>query len=102
MLADIVDRANTRMIQRRRRSSLALKALECSRITGQFARQELKRNLAPEARVFGAEHLTHAPGTQDFDNPVVRNRFADHFCEETILHTYTAGRVVCATLNLAC
>jgi hypothetical protein len=44
-----VDRADIGMIQSRRRSSLALKALDGLDVVGNLARQEFERHFAPEA-----------------------------------------------------
>ena len=41
--------------------------------------QELERDLAPQARVFGQVDLAHAAGAEALAYPIVLNGGADHF-----------------------
>ena len=53
LLADIVNGANVRVVQRRRGSSLAAKATQRVRVASQFIRQELQRHDPLERRIRG-------------------------------------------------
>ena len=78
VFADVIDRADVRVIQRRRRPSLALKALHGRRVPRQFRRQELDSHLPAEADIFAAVHDAHAASAQLFEDPVVRDGLAKH------------------------
>ncbi len=67
-LADVVDAADVRMVQRRDRAGLALEARTPIGIAGQFARQHLDRHRAIEARVARAVDLPHSAGAQRADD----------------------------------
>ena len=54
LLADVVQRADMRMVERRGRLGLALKALERRRILQQLRGKELDRHLPAEPRVLRA------------------------------------------------
>ncbi len=79
MLADVVDRADVRMIQRRGRARLALEALDGDRVCQQPRREELDGDLPAEPRVFGAVDDTHAAFADLVNDPVVRDSLADHW-----------------------
>ncbi len=50
------------MIQRREELRLALEARQPIGIAGEEVGQDLERDVAPEPRVAGAKHLSHAAG----------------------------------------
>ena len=77
VLADVVDRADVRMVQRRGGARLALEALERLRVARQLARQELERDLAAEARVLGAVDDTHAAAAEPVEDAVVGEDLID-------------------------
>jgi hypothetical protein len=81
ILADVEQRADVRVIQRRSDARLALKALERVAISGQLRRQQLERHLPPEPRVFGSVDDSHAAVAELFDDAVVRQGLADHGSE---------------------
>ena len=61
VLANVVDRADVRMIQRRGRPGLAQKAVQRHAVLGEFFREEFEGDGAAQARVFGLEDNPHAP-----------------------------------------
>jgi hypothetical protein len=76
--ADVVDRADVRMVQRRGRTRFALEPIHGLRIVGKFRRQKFQREVPSEARVFGAVDNTHAAATELLHDAIVRERLADH------------------------
>ena len=78
MLADVVERADVGVVQRRGRAGLALEAFRGQRIGGSRLGQELDRDVATEPEVFGAVHDAHAAGAQPIDDAVVRDNGTDH------------------------
>ena len=61
-MADVVERADVRMIERRDRARLALEALAQLRVGRERRRQDLDRDRAVEPRVAGAVDFAHAAG----------------------------------------
>src|SRR5690349_11563991 len=80
-LVDFIDRADVRMIQSRRRTSLATKAFEALQIVSYFFGQELQGHKSAKASVLGLIHNTHAAATELLHDPVVRDSLADHRIE---------------------
>jgi hypothetical protein len=78
MFADIVDRADSRVIQGRGRASFALEAFEREWISSEIRGEELQRDRASQTRIFRAENLAHAAAADGFENPVMGDRFANH------------------------
>ena len=78
VLADVVDRADVRVIQRRRRARLALKALRGRRVARQLGRQELDGDLPAEANILGAVDDAHAAAAKLLEDPVMRDGLAKH------------------------
>ena len=78
MLADFVDGADVRMIQRRGGPRLAAKALEGLRILGGIVGEKFQRNEAAELRVFRFIDDPHPSATEEFNDAVVRDSLADH------------------------
>ena len=68
--ADVVERADVRMVERRDRPRLALEALADCGFGGELRRQHLDRDVAIEPRVAGAIHLAHAAGAEQRDDLV--------------------------------
>jgi hypothetical protein len=60
----IRNRADVRMVQRRRGARLALKAFQSLRVQGKASRQELERYKAAELGVLGLVDHTHPTATQ--------------------------------------
>jgi hypothetical protein len=70
VLADVVQRADVRVVERRDRLRLALEPL------GERAFHGLHRDVAVETRVFGAIDVAHSPGASRLDNFVRTETFA--------------------------
>ena len=77
-LADVVDRADVGMIERRRRARLAAEPLDRLRIPGDVVGQELQRDVPPEPRVPGLVDHAHPAPAQLFQDAVVGDGAADH------------------------
>ena len=60
LLADVVDGADVRVIERRGGARLAQKALDSGGVSADGLRQQLESNPAPQPRVFGPVHDPHA------------------------------------------
>jgi hypothetical protein len=73
---DRVDRADSRMIQRRSCSCLAQKARQRRRILCRSQRQKLQRHQAAQLRILGLIHHTHTAAAQLADDPVMRDRLS--------------------------
>jgi hypothetical protein len=66
VLANLVNRADVWVVERRGRTCFALKAVERLAILCHLFRQELQRYQAAECEVLGLVHHTHAAATQLF------------------------------------
>jgi hypothetical protein len=82
LLADIVNRANVRMVQGGRGLGLALKTGKRLRVAGNFLWQKLEGHKTVQPRVLGFVNHAHAAAAKLFYDAVVRNGLADHFGEE--------------------
>jgi hypothetical protein len=78
VLADVVNRADIRMVQRGRCARFALKALQCLRVTGCRGRQKLQGDLASQPSVLGGIYDAHASLAEFGNDPVVRNERPYH------------------------
>ena len=78
VLADVVEGADVRVIERGRDARLAGEAGERLRIAGELGRQQLQRNLPAKAPIFGAIDDAHAAAAELVRDAVVRERAADH------------------------
>ena len=76
--ADLVDRADVGMVQRRRGPSFAAEAGQRLRVSGNVFGQELERDEAAKLGVFGLVDHTHPAAAELFDDAVVRDGLADH------------------------
>ena len=74
--ANIVNRADVRMIQRRRRLRLPLKSRQRLRIRRHVIRQKFQRHKAVQPRIFRLVHHAHTAATKLFNNQVVGNGLA--------------------------
>ncbi len=84
MLADVVDGADVRVVERGRRLGLALEAAQGLGILGDVVRQELQGDKTVEARIFRLVDHTHAATAQLLDDAVVRNGLAKHWRESYV------------------
>jgi hypothetical protein len=71
--ADVVDRADMRVVQGRGCTRLSLETLQRHRISLGVLGKELKRNAAAEPGVFGLVHHPHATTAQLLEDPVMRS-----------------------------
>ena len=71
VLADVEERADVGVIQRRGDACLALEAFDRLRIARQLRREEFDGNLPAEPRVLGAIDHSHAAAAEFFDDAVV-------------------------------
>src|SRR4029453_11499841 len=77
-LADVVDRADRRVIEGRGGSGLALEPFERQLIRRRVDGQELEREGAAEPRVLGLVNHTHAARTDLLDDTIVGDDAANH------------------------
>src|SRR6516165_3882595 len=77
-LANIVDRADSRMVQRRCGLSFASEALQSLRVLRHVVGKEFQRNGAVQASVDSLVHYTHSPSTKFLYDAKVRNGPVNH------------------------
>src|SRR5262245_12542335 len=78
VLADVEERADVRMVERRCDARLALEAFDRLRIARQLGRQDFDGDLPAKPAVLGAIDDTHTATAELFDDAVVRKGLADH------------------------
>ena len=78
VLADLVDRADVGVVQRRSGTGLAAETFERMRIAGNVSRKEFEGDKAAQADVFGLVDYAHASAAEFLDDAVVRDGLADH------------------------
>ena len=78
VLADVVDGADVRMVQPRRRTRFALEPVDCSPIARQFVRQEFQSHRSPQPGVLCFVDLSHAAASKFVRDAVVGDCLADH------------------------
>jgi hypothetical protein len=78
LLADVMNRADVGVIQRRCGLGFALKTSERLWVSGNLLRQKLESDKAVQPHVLGLVHDTHPAATQLLDDAVVRDGLADH------------------------
>src|ERR1700678_237478 len=78
LLANIVDRADVRVVQGGRSLGLALKAGKRLRISGNFLRQKFEGDETMQPGVFGSVNHAHAATAELFYDAVVRDGLTDH------------------------
>src|SRR4029077_15659402 len=81
LMADLVDRADVLMIERRGGASLPLEAFQRRGIGAEISWKKLKRYVAAERFVFSLIDDAHATRTQFSDDAIVRDGLADHSAE---------------------
>ena len=77
VLADFVDSADVRVVERRSRARFPLEAGQRLLIAGHFLGQKLERYHAAELGVLGLVHHAHASAAQLADDTIVGKRAAD-------------------------
>ena len=76
--ADVVDRADIGMVQRRGGAGFAAKAFERLGIASEVVRKEFEGDVAAEADVFGFINHAHSATAEFFQDAVMADGFADH------------------------
>ena len=78
VLADLVDRADVGVVQRRSGTGLAAETFERVRIAGNVSRKEFQGDKSAQADVFGLVDYAHASAAEFLDDAVVRDGLAYH------------------------
>src|SRR5450755_1563843 len=78
VLADVVDRADVGMVERRRGVGFTLKAGERLRVLFDLFGQELESDKTMQPRIFGFVDDAHSAAAQLLDDVVVREDTPDH------------------------
>ena len=78
LLANVIDRADIRMVQRRGRLRLALKTGECLWVARHIFGQELQGDEAAQADVLSLVDHTHATTAEPLQNAIVRDGLPQH------------------------
>src|SRR5271157_5353339 len=78
LLANVVNCADIRVIQRRCGLSFTLKTGECLRVTADLRWQELQGDEAAKAHVLSFVNHSHAAAAEFLDNTVMRDDLVDH------------------------
>src|SRR5215469_3092141 len=78
VLVNLVNRADTRVIESGRGASFALEALDGLGIASNFVRQEFEGDKAAQSGVLGLVHNAHAAAAKLFEDAVVGQRAANH------------------------
>ena len=78
VLADVVQRADVRMIERRDGARLAEEALHRLRLATRFLGQELDRDLAAQPQVLGGVDHAHAAAAERLLDSIVRDLLSGH------------------------
>ena len=79
LLANVVNRADIGMVERRSGLGFTLKTSQSLGVSRNFIGQEFERNKTLKADVLGLVHHTHPTATQFLDDAVVRDGLADQF-----------------------
>ncbi len=75
--ANLKNRADVRMAERRGRLRLALKSRQRLRISGHIRRQEFQRHKAVQGSVLSLINHPHTAAAEFLNDPVMRNSLAD-------------------------
>lgn len=78
MLIDVVDGAGVRVIQRRGGAGFALESLDGLSVPGVILGEEFQGNPVSQPCILGFENDAHPAAAEFVNNPVVRNRGANH------------------------
>src|SRR5579864_1345902 len=79
VLANLINRADVRMIQCGSGARLSPEAFQGMRVLRQVFGKKLDGHEASKFKIFGLEHDTHAAATDFLHNPVMRDGLTDHF-----------------------
>ena len=89
-LADVMDRTDVGMIQRRRCPRFPLESPQTLPVAVHLGRQDLDGDFAPEARVARGVHLAHAAGADERDDLVGPKPCAWRQCHRKCLMSSTS------------
>jgi hypothetical protein len=81
MLADFVNGADVRVIERGCCTSFATKTFQSLRVLRCILREKFEGDKSAEGNVFCLVHHAHPTATQFLDDAVVRDGLADHWAE---------------------
>jgi len=76
MLANFMNRADIRVVDRRRGPRFTLEAFQSDSVVRGLFGQKLQRYFTAKTEIFGAIHHPHAPAAKFLDNAVMRYRCA--------------------------
>ena len=105
LLADVVDRADVRMVERRCGPGFTLKAAQGLGIARQIAGDELERHGTMQPRIFGFVDHAHPAAAELLDDAVVRERLTDQriaACPERSRRAGLTAVVAAFSGELAC
>src|SRR5438552_1220535 len=78
MFANIVNRADIRMVQNRSGSRFAEEPLDRCSVAADFGGEELQSHIASQADVFRSVHHAHSPTAQLLDHTIMRHGLTNH------------------------
>ncbi len=76
--ADVVNRADPRMVQRGCRARFAAETFDGLGVLRNIVGQKLQRHIAAQPRILGLVHHAHSAAAELFDDAVMGNRAADN------------------------
>ena len=79
MLADVIERTNVGMVERRHRLRLSLKAVQPLWVSRKVLRQKFKRHKTMQAGVLGLIHHSHTAAAEFLNNFIMRNCSTNQF-----------------------
>ena len=92
VVADFVDSADVRMVQRRRGAGFPQETGERLFVAGGIRRKKFQRHLTPKRGVLGAVNFPHAARTKPFQNSIMRYRLADQSRDPKVEITILCSR----------
>ncbi len=78
VFADVVNRADIRVVERRSRAGLPMESFQGLAVGGNVVRKELQGYVSAEPGVFGLVDDAHTTAAQLFEDTVVGESLADH------------------------
>jgi hypothetical protein len=101
LLADVVDRTDVWMVERRCGPGFALKAAQGLGIARQIVGDELERHGTVKPRVFGFVHHAHPAAAELLDDAVVRERLTDQRIAASLTAVVAAlsGELACGEID---
>jgi hypothetical protein len=78
LLADLVDGADVRVVERRSGAGLSLEAFQSRSVGAQLGWKKLQGHVPAQGFVLGLVHHAHPAATELVDDTVVRDGLANH------------------------